>query len=399
MATEKDYASEYAAAKLLDLGRSSRTAAKESGINRRQAAEIARRAQDSGLGAAETVITGYLTDTDEADGRGSERTTSEIALTMNAGSLDEIKSKMRLLERKGIVVNAKDERERASQETAQETGQATGQATGQTEGAPQAGPGTEPEPQPPDDEAGDRTTWVPEAPEDHINLLNPQDWPGRKSNTVIRAVENLNYQMGVLEEKPYLDPLPSKEEIVLNYILNPHCRRVLLSEEDTHRMLAAAQPGTGTGSGSGTATGSGNAPAAPWPVEDTIYIEAHQPLEVKDGTIFHGYLVAPGEGHRPVVSVSEKDHRMQLGILYVDLETGTARCGSEHSGMCNPHIHTEQAAAAVSIARMIGDRGLTELPLSRQQRRLVQRKGLTNPWHVITPEAETPPPRSRAQEL
>ena len=67
----------------------------------------------------------------------------------------------------------------------------------------------------------------------------------------------------------------------------------------------------------------------------------------------------------------------------MDIENRAADCGSPLGGECNAEIQTEEAKATISLARRIGKKGLRELPLSKQQKRVANRKRLTNPWMII----------------
>ena len=365
-AADNGYAAAYAAAKLLAAGHSTRAAAKETGVTRRRLTELKDRAQQYGVSATSAVITEYLTSAEAtADGRDGERTTSEIALAMNAGSLDEVKSQLRILQTKGIIINAKEEREKLTEpppQTAEHEENTPDHQVPDAEAQPPARAATP-----------ERTPWVPQPPRDEDQLLDPAHWPGRKSTAVVSAVENLSYRIYTLQEKPFLEAAPTDEEVILAYILDPYCTRVLLTPEQTTTVVAPPDPDKPA------------APAAPWPGPQSLYIEASDPLEAEDGMTFHGYLVPPADqdGNRPVVSISEARHRMYLGVLYVDLETGAAHCGSEHNGECNPEIHADQATAAIRIAALMGNGTMTELPVPRQQRRLAERRGLDNPWKVI----------------
>lgn len=87
-----NYRTAYAAAKLLDQGLSARAAARQAPCTRRQALTIEDAAAREGMNSARLrVVTWYLEEADTKDnGRGGERTTSEIVRDLGADSTDEI---------------------------------------------------------------------------------------------------------------------------------------------------------------------------------------------------------------------------------------------------------------------------------------------------------------------
>lgn len=340
---DMSYRSAYAAAKLLDQGLSARAAAKQVPCNRRQALAIEEAAALEGMKSAKLrVVTWFLEEAaTKKDGRDGERTTSEIAREMGAGSTDEIRSLMRLLQASGTVVNTR-----------------------------------EPSKENPDlPESAPPTASSPPRPEEDEDLLDPADWPGHRSSAVEQALHNMDVMTLVQEQMPGNTLPPRQEEVVLALILRPKCRRILLSQADTGRItLEYAEKA---------------APAPPWPWKDAIYLEHQESIERPDGRTYYGYIVIPGEEPRTILVVSSGDHLMELGTLNIDLTTCTATCKSEHEGQCSIELHTEQARWVFALAHFLSstDTEFIPLPLSRQQRRAAERRNLPNPWLIIKQRA------------
>ena len=154
-----------------------------------------------------------------------------------------------------------------------------------------------------------------------------------------------------------------------------------------------------------------------WPFDDTIYIEPTQPIlpasltkspqalreaVQRDGydpdteqTWIRALLVLPTDDtNRTLCTISTMGHQVLCNIMQVNLRTGRAT-SDMHTDDPNLQQYLEPdnldqslqyfANATTMLVAYLNAKGISlePEPLPRQQRRLLERKGIPNPWYVI----------------
>ena len=318
----------YATAKLLDRGVSPRAAARTTGYSRRLAAALKEQAKAESRAATIQVIVNYLSRDDLPDD--GYQTTSQIAQALGAGPNDDIRSHLLSLRRSGTLLRNNDPHPDVPETPAQLAHE-------------------EPDP----------------GPEDLIR--SPEHWLGHQSILVQAALirENLD------EEDTSHIPVPLEAAA---FILQTTARRILIEQEVMDSLSYRA------------AVASANDPQGPddptWPWPETILIESRQALQAFNDS---------GPSPVPIAVLVPADNRdtPSRGAVVVFCQDQTLTCDTTmlpdppDPDDDPPLLHTRYLAAlAAELVNQQKD-NIHPQPLSRQDRRLLERKGLFNPWQTI----------------
>lgn len=347
--SQTDHRLAYAAAKLLDMGQSPRMAAKTTGCPRRQVIRIKEQADASRRTAKGQVIVNYLERDEVADGE--YITTSDIAAAMGYASEDEVRTQLRRLRNQGTVVRPGDPLPKRPRPHT---------AAAQT------------------DTEADDTSHQPEIKE--LELLSPTQWLGRRSVLLDSTITPIRpFDPGSLA---HIDPegLSLMMEITA-IIISTETRRILVDQDHLDELAAR-----------GAANPAPEDPLTLWPWPEHILVESAQ----ADRTINESdpnprpvaLLIAdtfdPEEnpGRTVVVAYAENGN-----IILVNLHPEhNPQPAPEETGP--PENEYDLAAAlAVETSKFLNeyrDRVLPQ-PLTRHDRRMLERKNLINPWHTLQP--------------
>ena len=208
-------------------------------------------------------------------------------------------------------------------------------------------------------------------------LINLRDTLGRKSHLVPKLTS-------IIEESTDKEAV-SRAVIILTTVLRRSTKRIVLDTEQFLRITADV----------GTPVPEGAFEGLRWPSDNITYIELSEPLSplpVTQEPILHGLIIGAGEDNRQVlIAYVDEDGRKAFGKMFMmDMSTGMtcftpgtppeATAGIpegtlEHLGELLRRIIAYMSAKGTAIV---------EQPLTRQQRRQMERKGQANPWHIIS---------------
>ena len=205
------------------------------------------------------------------------------------------------------------------------------------------------------------------------------DTPGRKSHLVPKLIN-------IIEESTDEEAV-SRAKIILTAVLRRSTKRIVLETGQFLRIAADV----------GTPVPEGAFEGLRWPSNNITYIELSEPLNalpVTQEPTLHGLIIRGGEDNRQVLIayVDEDGGRVFGKIFMMEMSTGMTYFtpGTPPEATAEvPEGTLEQLGELLRriIAYMNAEgTAIVEQPLTRQQRRQMERKGQANPWHVISAE-------------
>ena len=203
----------------------------------------------------------------------------------------------------------------------------------------------------------------PQEPEDDSKVFL-RAWEGPPSRLV---TEILNRDLS--------DEQETSAESPLYYILRKDTLRVLLDMDDFRAILNQTM----------TEEPTGVKEDARWPHPGPIYIELSEALpegpEEYLGVV-HGFIITDdyGDDTRGVMIPNTREDGPGTAGVGFNIKTGAI------IGMFGPVVHWEQITELFRrLAAFLTDENneIVEMPLSRSQRRRLQKSGQPNPWHVV----------------
>lgn len=118
-----------------------------------------------------------------------------------------------------------------------------------------------------------------------------------------------------------------------------------------------------------------------WPGPNIVYAELTEPLPHEEGTIIHGVLTGPPPEPRLAAIIIEDQGQLWGHLARADLQRGVSACTVTEDHDCDSDLKFHIAfCAATAITGT-----LRPEPLTRQQRRRLERRGWPVPWHHAIP--------------
>ena len=353
----------YLAAHMMDNGSSPRAASKVADISRRDTAALLRRTQDSGAASCtQQVLSEYLAATRD-QGLGDEaRTPEAMELAFPIAPPGDVRRHLAALAR-----HTPQPRSDGALESLAETKESLLNRLTERIHSPEQIL-----------RMAVMAHWLAETGyvvPDQSEFIGPSHWPNSRSRLLetisvrARQAETAFLETAALTEAPTHDDLLAH----LDETLGPAAD--VLSEAVSHnRTLRVSYrlPETGT------------PPGIPvWPKAGLIYAELEEPLPHEDDTLVHGLLAGPPPEPRLVALIIEDQAQFWTHLARADLAAGVSTCTVTEEHDCDADLDFHQRFCRNTALAL--SRGLEPEPLTRQQRRRIERRGWSVPWHIAVP--------------